>query len=139
VTADATLALIHAYNAVAKTHRAAAFSVGPYSSLRALHNVQAETAEIHAMAWTRRAESAGLTVDSGDKDLDALVDIAQRLADHGKVLRDWLTDDEDLPTDTDPPSYDELETAMGHVTQAIEDLRRWTLAKAGQGDLFQPR
>jgi hypothetical protein len=74
---------------------------------------------------------------ASDTDFDTLVDIASRLADHGKVLRDWLTDDEDLPTDTDPPSYDELETAMGHVTQAIEDLRRWTLAKAGQGDLFQ--
>jgi hypothetical protein len=66
---DTTIALIKAYVSLAETHRKAAMEHGPYHSARALHFVKAEEAEIAAIAWTRRAESAqaaqGLEVRHG--------------------------------------------------------------------------
>jgi hypothetical protein len=57
LTTDTTMALVKAYLSLADMHRKAADECSPHSYLRGLHRQQAEMADIHAMAWTRRAES----------------------------------------------------------------------------------
>jgi hypothetical protein len=54
---ETTIELVKAYLALAEMHRKAAAECGAYSYFRGLHRQQAEMADIHAMAWTRRAES----------------------------------------------------------------------------------
>ena len=56
MTAQTTIELVEAYAALADMHRKAAMESGPYSSMRAMHFVQAETAEVHAIAWQQRAD-----------------------------------------------------------------------------------